>query len=166
MPHLIIMRHAKSIDRSQSDDDFDRGLTERGREDARHVASLLKEHGLTADLALVSPALRTLQTWQQIAEAMGSPDVQSPMSLYHASEDMLWRAIKEAYASGSQNVVLVGHNPGIGALAHEMGGLADSLAGWPWGWPTSAVAVFEIEIDQVNPEIGQAKQVLMHNPKA
>ena len=31
MPILTIMRHAKSVDRMEAEDDFERGLTERGR---------------------------------------------------------------------------------------------------------------------------------------
>ena len=30
MPSLIIMRHAKAVDRMEAEDDFDRGLTPRG----------------------------------------------------------------------------------------------------------------------------------------
>lgn len=164
MLSLIIMRHAKSVDRAESEDDFERGLTRRGQDDARHAGELLHKAGLKADRALVSPARRTLQTWTCIAEAMGNPPVESPMSLYHASEDMLMRALADAFASGARNVVLVGHNPGIGALAHEMARRANALKGWPWGWPTSAVAAFEME--DPGKDLQPISQLLMHNPKA
>ena len=38
MPLLIAMRHAKAVDRMQAEDDFDRGLTERGVSDADRAA--------------------------------------------------------------------------------------------------------------------------------
>lgn len=164
MPHLIIIRHAKTVDRSDVDEDFDRYLTGRGHDDAERTALELAKTGLAADRALVSPARRTQQTWAHIATTLGDPPVDSPMALYHASTDMLLRAISQAYEDGAASLAVVGHNPGIGGLAREMAARAGTLSGWPDGYPTSTAAVFEI----VAPASGLkgVEQVLLHNPKA
>lgn len=164
MPHLIIIRHAKTIDRSEVDDDFDRYLTGRGHEDAERTASALGATGLRADRALVSPAQRTQETWAHIASTLGDPPVDSPMALYHASTDMLLRAIRDAYEDGAASLAVVGHNPGIGGLAREMAARAGTLSRWPEGYPTSTAAVFEITAPASG--LKGVTQTLLHNPKA
>ena len=164
MPHLIIIRHAKTVDRSQVDEDFDRYLTERGHGDAERTAQALARTGLSADLALVSPARRTQETWSHIASTLGDPPVESPMALYHASTEMLLRAVTEAYDAGTAGLVVVGHNPGIGGLAREMAARAGTLSRWPDGYPTGAASVFELLAPAS--ALKGAREVLLHNPKA
>ena len=64
MPSLIIMRHAKAVDRMEAEDDFDRGLTPRGLSDAKRAAEAMAGAGLKADTALVSPS-----RWKPVAAA-------------------------------------------------------------------------------------------------
>ena len=142
MASLILMRHAKAVDRLEAEDDFERGLTERGRADAARAAAAISQSGLGAAHALVSPARRTRETWMAIAEVMGAPPVNDPMALYHASDVMLERLILEAIEHGHTRLVLVGHNPGVGALAHFLAARAGRAAALPQGWPTSAAAGF------------------------
>ncbi|WP_421792687.1 SixA phosphatase family protein [Hyphobacterium sp.] len=159
MPRLVLVRHAKAVDRMDADDDFERGLTPRGREDARTSGDTLKAAGITVDLALVSPSQRTLQTWMAMREAVGNPAFEDPMALYHASPDMLIRAAREALRR-SDAVMLVGHNPGIGALAHNLADRAGRLHKMPDGYPTSAVTVFTCD-----PEFDDVSLDLIINPK-
>ncbi|MCW5725762.1 MAG: histidine phosphatase family protein [Maricaulaceae bacterium] len=160
MPQVILIRHAKAVDRMDADDDFDRGLTPRGFADAERAAAALSEAGLTAALALVSPAARTRLTFDRIAAALGAPPAESPMALYHASPDFLRRAIEEALAR-APSVVLVGHNPGIGALAHDLAWRAGAAGRMPQGYPTAAVAAFGFE----QGEIDRPQLLLAFNPK-
>lgn len=163
MPHIILMRHAKAIDRLESDDDFDRALNERGQRQAREAGEIMRTAGVTLDLALVSPALRTQQTWNTVQEALGQNiEVQGGMSLYHASPDMLRRALDDALQTHS-SLILIGHNPGIGALIHSLCGDVGQLQGLPPGWPTSAFMGFKLDgtsLAQVT------ERTLYHNPKA
>lgn len=145
MPQLIVIRHAKAVDRMEAEDDFERGLTERGREDAARTGAALAAAGFKTDLALVSPARRTRETWRHIGEGLGAPPVQDPMALYHATFDMLQRAVLEALAGGAEATALVGHNPGVGALAHSLAAQVEVSTQFPQGWPTSAAAAFELD---------------------
>ena len=70
---LILMRHAKAVDRLEAEDDFQRGLTARGREDSAAAADVLAGRGIRVDLALVSPAWRTRQTYDQMLPQIGEP---------------------------------------------------------------------------------------------
>lgn len=160
MPVLILVRHAKAVDRMDAEDDFARGLTPRGREDAGRAGEALKAVGIAPALALVSPAQRTKQTWSILSAAVGEIPVESPMALYHASQDFLERAAIEAFAS-SDTVVMVGHNPGIGALAHDLAWKAGANGSLPDGYPTSAATVFELSAS-----LGEPRLITAFNPKA
>ena len=140
---LILMRHAKAVDRLEAEDDFQRGLTARGRSDAGDVGEALAALGLTADIALVSPAWRTRQTYDQLLPQLGSPKMEDPMALYHASTDMLERATREVLAPG-RTILLVGHNPGIGGLAHKLAQICGASRSLPAGYPTATAAVFTL----------------------
>lgn len=144
MPHLILVRHAKAVDRMEAEEDFERGLTDRGRADAARAALAMSQAGLTADHALVSPSRRTRETWAIIGPAFGAPPVSDPMALYHASSPMLERAVLDALDGGARAVIVVGHNPGIGGFAHTLAAQAAGGQRMPPGWPTSAAAAFEV----------------------
>lgn len=159
MPLLILVRHAKAVDRMDAEDDFARGLTPRGREDAARAGEALKAAGSAPVLALVSPAQRTKQTWSILSASLGDVPVDSPMALYHASQDFLERAAVEAFAS-CDAVAIVGHNPGIGALAHDLAWKAGANDALPDGYPTSAATVFE-----VSASLGEPKLVAAFDPK-
>lgn len=88
---------------------------------------------MTPDHAVVSPALRTRQTWSRIvAELPSAPEPVLDQRIYDNSVADLLAVIAEAPES-AQTVVLVGHNPSMHELAV---GVAE--------FPTSAVAVYEV----------------------
>ena len=164
MPLVIAMRHAKAVDRMQAEDDFDRGLSERGVADADRAAKALENAGLKITHALVSPARRTQETWKRVTATVGEPQVHDPMALYLASPETLERAIAEQIESGASSVMLVGHNPGIGALVHLLAGQAGAASDLPYGWPTSALAAFMVDLKDKRPVA--TERVLYFNPKA
>lgn len=164
MAQLVIIRHAKAVDRLEAEDDFERGLTPRGREDAARAADAIASAGLRADRALVSPARRTRETWSLIAPAMGEPAIDDPMALYHASDTMLQRLALEAFDAGAERLVIVGHNPGVGAFAHHLADLAGESRDLPYGWPTSAAAGFSLKAGSDG--FDEVDRVFLFNPKA
>ncbi len=164
MPFIVVMRHAKAVERHEAEDDFERGLTERGRSDAARADGVMKAAGLSADLALVSPARRTRETYALIAETLGEPEIHDPMALYHASPGMLERAVVEALDAGAERLVLVGHNPGVGALAHTLAASAGDMSGLPSGWPTSAWLAAEIAREEDG--LRALARGALFNPKA
>ncbi|WP_421785584.1 SixA phosphatase family protein [Hyphobacterium sp.] len=161
MPRLILVRHAKAVDRMDADDDFERGLTPRGRYDAADTADALHNARVSVSLALVSPSQRTLQTFIAMRDVLGSPAFEDPMALYHASPDMLLRAATEALER-AEAVMLVGHNPGIGVLAQNLAERAGRLQDMPDGYPTSAATVFS----SATPSLEHPTLDLIVNPKA
>ena len=140
---LILMRHAKAVDRLEAEDDFQRGLTSRGRADSAAIADKLEAMGIRADIALVSPAWRTRQTFDQLIPGIGTPSLDDPMALYHASTDMLERAALDVLPRAGC-VLMVGHNPGIGGFAHKLARNCDARSQMPSGYPTATACVFEL----------------------
>ena len=76
MHRLILLRHGKAESVSATGGDFDRGLTERGRRDSALIGRVLAEAGLKPDLALVSAASRTQETWDELAHAFPNAHVE------------------------------------------------------------------------------------------
>jgi phosphohistidine phosphatase len=148
MQRLILFRHAKAEAKASSGEDYDRGLTERGRSDARLMGRVLAEAGLTPDLALVSSAKRTRQTWTEAAHAFGDAPARFEKALFHASAAGLRQAV-EAAADEASTLMLVGHNPAVHQLAIEL--LVEGAAGHDLieraraKFPTAAAIAFEID---------------------
>ena len=140
---LILMRHAKAVDRLEAEDDFQRGLTDRGRADSAAAADALADHGIRVDLALVSPSWRTRQTYDQLVPQIGAPELDDPMALYHASTEMLERATRNVLDRAG-TILLVGHNPGIGGFAHKLAQSCGETGRMPLGYPTATASVFTL----------------------
>lgn len=140
MDRLILLRHGKAEANAASGKDFDRALTERGRQDTALVARALADAGLKPDLVLVSPAARTTQTWDAAAPFFPGAKVESAPALYDISAaEILALAKGEAGA-----VMVIGHNPGLGQLAAWLSQEDTSGEDRPRmaeGFPTAAAAV-------------------------
>jgi len=141
---LILMRHAEAVDRMEAEDDFQRGLTPKGREDSLAAGEALAKHGLKPDIALVSPAWRTEETYRCLLPALGAPKLEDPMALYHASTDMLERAALEALEANAC-ILMVGHNPGMGGFAHKLAMQSGAMEQMPRGYPPASATVFYLE---------------------
>jgi phosphohistidine phosphatase len=150
MRRLVLFRHAKAERQAASGEDFDRALTERGRHDARLIGKALADAGVRPDLALVSAAKRTRQTWEEAASALPQPEtVRHERGLYQASSSALRKAV-QAVEDDYETVVLVGHNPELHQFAIELliegaasGAVLDKVKG---KFPTAAAAVFDVDV--------------------
>jgi len=149
MKHLILMRHAKAEKDAPSGEDYDRPLAERGLEEATSVAQALKAYGLKPDFAIVSPAQRTRQTFEQVCGVFGDIPTVMDKAFYNAGAQALRTAV-ETHEEAGACILVVAHNPGIQYLAAEymFEGAAsmtaiDKVRG---GFPTATAAVFEIDV--------------------
>jgi phosphohistidine phosphatase len=149
MHRLILMRHAQAERAAPSGLDRDRSLSSRGRDEAALVARSLSEKSLRPDLALVSTANRTRETWELLQEAFGDVEVRLEPALYNAPAEVLRRYV-EAAEDEAGCLLVMAHNPGIHILAHEYltesaasPSILDRLAG---GFPTAAAAVFDVDV--------------------
>ena len=141
MRRLLLLRHAKS-DRPPGVPDLDRPLDARGRSAALRMGAYLAAEGLRPDFALISPALRTRQTYDALA--LGPVPSRLVGTIYEAPAPALLDAIRAAPAE-ARSLILVGHNPGIedccGRLVADGPRAArDRLA---LGVPTAALAVID-----------------------
>lgn len=149
MQRLILMRHAEAERASGSGRDRDRDLSARGRSDAAMMGRALAAKGVRPDLALVSPANRTRQTWDLVHDAMGDVEVRSAEPLYNGSADTLRRAI-EAVEDEAGTLLVVAHNPGVHLLAVEYliesaasPSILDRMSG---GFPPGSAALFTVDV--------------------
>jgi len=145
---LIIFRHAHALKPVAGQRDFDRALSERGRRDAALMGAALAEVGLIPQMALVSPALRTRQTWEQAASAFPDAEVEYIASMYDAPATSLAQLVQD-YEDRAGTIMLVGHNPGVHELAAgflRLGSAAPSvLAKIDRGFPTASAIAFAID---------------------
>lgn len=124
---LFLVRHAQASETEQGSKDFDRFLTRNGQREAVHAGLFLKRHDKKPDLIVASNARRALATATIIAEQLDYPveEILEEPEMYEASVRILLRIINELDVN-CQQVMLVGHNPGLSYLAEL---LTDDLVG-------------------------------------
>ena len=144
MRRLVLLRHAKS-DYPIGVADHDRPLAARGRREAALAGAWLDANVPSIDLALVSTATRTQQTWQiASAQLPAVPRWQSEARIYEASVGELLAVLADVDDTVG-TVLLVGHNPGTEDLALWLTGSSngDALERLEMKFPTSAIAILE-----------------------
>lgn len=140
MKRLFIIRHAKSSWDDPALDDFDRPLNKRGIKNAPFMGQLLKDKNIQPDIILASPAKRTMQTAEFIAKAIGfEKNITPNQYIYEAYVSNLQEVISYIY-DNNDTAFLVGHNPGVSALAYTYCGLKENL-------PTCAIVEIEFDCD-------------------
>jgi phosphohistidine phosphatase len=152
MRRLMLLRHAKSDRSDPGARDYDRVLNTRGREAAPRVGAYMASHGLIPDLAIVSPAARTRETWELVAAALSTqPQVLYDERIYQNIPDVLLGLVNRTNP-GVQVLLLVGHNPSLGMLAEMLtaSGHGDARQRLREKFPTAALAVIDFAIDAWN----------------
>lgn len=120
---LLLLRHAKSSWDDAALADFDRPLAPRGRKAAPRMAEEILKRGWLPDLALVSPSVRTRETWQ-LASArwpVPKPPVAFPDDLYLATARELLAEVQSA-SDAVMTLLVVAHNPGLEDFALQLAG--------------------------------------------
>ena len=164
MKRLFLMRHAKAARADPILQDFDRPLEEEGRLGAAKVAGFMAAKGFVPDFSLCSPALRAAQTLAVAARAFPeAAPARFPEALYNAAPDAVRDEIAGAPASAA-SVLVVGHNPGVHALALDLAlassSDAQALMRLHRSFPPGAVAVFALPIADWT-DIATAKGALL-----
>ena len=139
---LVLMRHAKSDWSTFGQEDHDRPLNLRGRLAAPLMGAWLAEQPWSIDLALVSSAARTQETWARLAPMLPEkPAFRTEAALYHAEPETTLQLLRAAPAEAAV-VLMIGHNPGMEALAAR---LTPAGAATATRFPTAAIGVFRLE---------------------
>jgi phosphohistidine phosphatase len=158
MKTLILMRHAKSSWDGGDLADHDRPLSSRGRDAAPKMGAWLRKMRLRPDQILCSTATRVRETLDLLRPTL-PPDlpIQESKRLYMALPREILSEIARMPAS-IDTLMVIGHNPGIGSLAHWLVGQGDNrdLALLTEKFPTAAVAVLDFEVDSWRDIDGEA----------
>jgi phosphohistidine phosphatase len=163
---LVVVRHGKA--EPYADTDVARRLTRRGHTEAAAAGAFLAQAGLRPDAALVSSAVRAVETWEHLREATGAEAATPDEHLYNASASEVLAAVRNLPAA-TASAVYVGHNPAAGSLAYDLNdgeGDPEAVRGLLAGFPTAAVAVFEVPGDWADLEEGCARLLRFHAPGA
>jgi phosphohistidine phosphatase len=147
MRTLLLMRHAKSSWGQPELADLDRPLGARGREAAPLVARYLADHRLIPELVLGSPAQRVRETWQLMVPVLGGEIAcKTSRSLYEGGPARLLETLRRVDGA-VRMLMLIGHNPALGALAQSLAGDGSKKAieRLRAKFPTAAVAVLAFE---------------------
>jgi phosphohistidine phosphatase len=145
MRRLMLLRHAKAVPQGLLADE-NRPLAERGRQDMASIAAFVASRGLVPDLVLVSPSLRTRETWDLLLPAFPKPPAQRfDPRLYSAPVESIFKLVRETGADVS-TLLLIGHNPGFEELARLLSGAGetDALIRFGGNMPTASLAVIDL----------------------
>lgn len=152
MKRLILLRHAKS-DWPAGLDDLDRPLNPRGRAAAPRMGQYLTDEGLLPDLAIVSPAQRTRETFDLVAQALREhageePPVRVDRRIYEAPPEQLLQSVRETDDT-VRTLLMVGHNPGTQELARMLTGFGDRYAfsRLTQKYPTAGLTVLDFDVE-------------------
>ena len=164
MKRLGLLRHAKSSWADSDLRDFDRPLKRRGIKAARAMGEELRRRDVEFDLVLASPAQRIVETVARLEEGYGrSLDSKFERGIYEASALSLWQIIERA-SNGAESLLLVGHQPGLQALATMLASRGDphhrEMRDY---FPTAAFALTEFEADDwrgIEPGTGRVELYL------
>ena len=165
---LLLLRHAKSNWDDQALADFDRPLSGRGLKTAPAIGRELAKRGWLPDLALVSPALRTRDTWRLVsAHWPDSSLVEFTDALYSATEADILGQVRHPGAS-VRSLLVLGHNPGLEEFARRLAGAgsdAAALKRLSKKFPTAALARFVVDGDWTGLAFGAARLTHFLRPK-
>lgn len=167
MVTLTLLRHAKSSWDDPGLDDFDRPLSARGREAAPLMGAYMARHGIAPEVVICSSAQRTRETLDLVLPQLSPAprEVRVQRQLYLAAPSRLKAVIARlgALAGAPEHIMLVGHNPGLHALAVELAGaghpadLADLLR----KLPTAGLVVLTFRVRRFT-EIAGERAMLVH----
>jgi phosphohistidine phosphatase len=141
---LSLLRHAKSSWADRELEDHERPLAKRGTKAAGAMGAFIAKEGLRPDLVLCSGAVRTRATLALVLPELGTP---APQVVY---DDVLYMATPAALLGRVQkvtdearHVMLIGHNPGLHALALELTGKGNrkDVEALATKFPTAGLAV-------------------------
>jgi phosphohistidine phosphatase len=141
MKTLLVLRHAKSSWEDSGLADIDRPLNKRGKRDAPRMGQLIKSEDLVPDLVLTSPAKRAHKTAEAVAEESGYDGTIEVQENFYPGDPEAYIQVLRGLPDKIQQVMVVGHNPGLEELV-------DALTGESVALPTAALAQIKLPVDR------------------
>ena len=146
---VFLVRHADAIDETLELRDPMRHLTAHGREQATSLGDRMRWHDCTPSHIWTSPLVRAVQTAELLAAGLATKVPIEVAPQLAPGEDT--RAIVLALKKLTGDIVLVGHEPGMSALASLLVGkdvgtigkaeavrIADGSLRWRCAWNSEA----------------------------
>jgi phosphohistidine phosphatase len=118
MTELVFMRHGHSLSTREAGvaSDSERPLSPRGEQEAREAAQRLRAAGFTPDRIVSSPLARARHTAEIAAEIFPAAARETARELSDGPAQALL-ALIEGLSGGGGRVLIVGHQPLLGAIA-------------------------------------------------
>jgi phosphohistidine phosphatase len=113
---IVLVRHAKAEEHRPGRPDHSRALTKQGREDAQTLGRALTALGFEPEVALVSDAARTVETWVIASRGWDVPEVERSRDLYNTTVGELIETLR-GLPVAVERVIVVGHNPTVSSVA-------------------------------------------------
>ena len=146
MTRLVLVRHAKAEAPRDGLDDHDRALTLEGRSSAQALAQSLAAVGVAIDVALVSSAVRTQQTWKLMEPAFPGAQTNVVPFLYETHVAGVVALLHGQEVDGT--VAVIGHEPTISATVAWLAGPGSdtgALKRIAHGLPTGTAALLDFD---------------------
>ncbi|NVN10299.1 SixA phosphatase family protein [Nguyenibacter vanlangensis] len=146
---LVLMRHAEAArDEHGAKGDLARPLTPAGRRDAHVRGTQLRDIGFVPDLVLVSPAVRSAETYDALGPLSAGPAPlrRTEAGLYENGPDGILEVLRLA-PEKARNIIVVGHNPDLYQLVLDLAGKSvddPDKAVLARGFPTLATVFFGV----------------------
>ena len=150
MKRIYILRHAKAGQTNKKIlDDHERPLTHKGVLQCEEVGEYLGATKAKIDLVVSSTSERTKQTTELVLESFGKK-IQTKLSskIYLGSHVDILNEVA-ALDNKKNNVLLVGHNPGLHQFAISLisSGEKSFIKALNYNFPPSSLAVIEFDKD-------------------
>ncbi len=157
---VYLIRHGIAVDRSPSQPDETRPLTEEGKKKTKKVAQEIQKVGVTFDVILASPLVRAQQT-AAILQTVGLTETLETFSPLAPGGDLQgWIQWWQEHSKATAAIALVGHQPNLGNWAELL----------VWGQAQEKFVVKKAGViglncpDQASP-LGQSELFLLTPPK-
>lgn len=134
---LLVMRHGPAEDQSSTGRDFDRRLSEIGRQRVRRVAAELSAHGESPACIVSSPLVRARETAEIVRAVLGiGATIEEDDDLVPGGPAL--RVVRELQERGVKSALLVSHEPTTSHLAAQL------LSGFSRSFETAMVLGVEV----------------------
>lgn len=118
---IYLIRHAKTESSTLELEDFDRALTDRGKNDAAMVSEKLLARGVKLDLILSSPASRAKMTAEIFASLLKPEQGIQYIAELYLPEPFIFDDVISKLDRSIKSVAIVSHNYGITDYANSLG---------------------------------------------
>jgi len=114
MKQVVIVRHAKSVPYGY-DDDFNRDLRDRGKNDAKIISTELNKRNIRPDAMISSPAKRAIKTARIFAESLhfNKNKISKVQDIYEGLTTADFLELIQGLPEEAETVFIFGHNPGF-----------------------------------------------------